>query len=683
MPRLNLLLIFCFLGPALIGQGKKKNKRKEVTFEESADRVIIQNLNGINTPYIEFSPAFYRNGLVFVTSRQRGGYYDPKLNTTYFELFYAKLNQEGTPFKPRPFSLELNSKYHEGPVSFTADENLMFFSRNNVQEGMLIKGKNGGGKIQIFQATRGIFDWENIQLLPFNSNDFNSMHPSINAEGNKLYFSSDRPGGFGGMDIYVAEFMNGKWMEPINLGPDINTPKNEVFPFIHPSGILIFSSDGHKGYGGLDLFLIDISKRKWGQLVNIGGPFNSNKDDFGFIMNPTSTQGFFSSNRDRGIGKDDIYYFTAPDGLEGVKVAKQIIARVTVVDAKDKSPLAGAKVRLFLQTADGRTKDGGIYDMELLPSADGENGFTMVESRRSETVLGAPEAILDKEGYAVLTLDPKKKYLLLIDKPGYKSLEYPLNINPTEAYYPVNIELERLDCITLYGTIKSEGYNNVIPNATIKVANSCSTEITTLSATVEGSFEYCLETNCKYMITASKRGFEDDVKQLTTISLRGSRSFNLDFKLPSSLKPKRDKKQLLEEGMVIYLEGITYDFNKSAIRKGAARDLEALAALMQKYKSIKVELGAHTDSRGTDEYNLALSKARAVYAKDYLSERGINSKRIQTKGYGESKLRNECKDGTRCSEKEHAYNRRIEVKILKINEEVDLVAFNADLKSKP
>lgn len=677
-----LSLILCATLSCSFGYGQKKRKAL-ADVQGLGDRVLVENLNDLNTPYIEFSPSYYREGIVFVTARQRGGFYDPKLGSTYFELFYAKLNENGKPYKPKPFSLEINTKYHEGPVSFTADANQMFFSRNNIQEGSLSKSKDGVGKVQLFEAKRGLFDWEGIRPLPFNSPEYNSMHPSTNADGTRLYFSSNRDGGFGGMDIYVAEKIDGKWTEPINLGPDINTPGNEVFPFMHPSGVLFFSSDGQQGFGGLDLFLIDISRRKWGELINMGSPFNSKEDDFGFTMNGTGTQGFFSSNREKGLGKDDIYIFNAPDGVEGIKVAKQVIARIEVRDQETKSSLAGAKIRLFEKAVDGSTKNGDLYEMELQPNGDGDNGFSLVKKRKTEANLGAPDAIIGKDGYAILTLDPKLQYRLFIDRAGYNNTELDLTLNPTEAYYPIEVLLEKINCIPLTGTIKSVGYNRIIPNASVKLASSCSDQVKVVTSDIEGNFNHCLEFNCRYLITATKLGFEDQTKELSTVNLRGSRSFDVDFQLNSMKSTVLDKpRNLLEDGTIIYLESIAYDFNKSAIRKGAARDLEALAALMQQYKSLKVELAAHTDSRGTAEYNQSLSETRALYAKDFLIEKGIIARRIQTKGMGESQLRNACTDGVSCTEEQHGFNRRIEVRILSVKEEIDLNVFNTALKSK-
>lgn len=675
---------FCFCLSLLFPFSAFAQSGNPTVVESVKDRVLVQNLRAINTPYLEFSPTFYREGIVFVTSRQRGGLYDPKLNTTYFELFYAKLNKEGTPYKPKPFSLEINTKYHEGPVSFSADANQMFFSRNQVVSEKRKSREKQIAKNQVYVARRGEYDWQDIQPLPFNDSHYNFMHPSLSADGKQLYFASDKPGGFGGYDIYVADQIDGEWMDPINLGPEINTPGNEVFPFIHPTGVLFFSSGGHTGFGGLDLFLIDISQRIWGELVNLGAPFNSSEDDFGLCINATGTQGFFSSNREGGEGKDDLYIFNAPDGLEGVKVAKQILARIFVKDAETGALLEGTKIRVFEKAQDGSPRHGDLYEVELQPtSGDAGSGFSIVERRRSTAVLGAPAAVVGTDGYAILSLDPGEQYLLFLEKEGYLSQEIDLNINPTKSFYPLEVIMEKNNCIHLTGRLRSQTYQKAIPNATIKIVSNCGNEVVVLRSDPRGDYEYCLQPECQYLISVSKLGFEDQTQKLSTERLGSSRSVAVNFSLPPAKATVIAQKQnLLKAGMTIYLEGIAYDFNKSAIRKGAARDLEALAVLLKQYPGIRVEVGAHTDSRGTDAYNLALSQTRALYAQDFLIEQGVAPQRITAKGYGETQLRNDCQDGISCTEKEHAYNRRIEVKILQISEEIDLNAFNQALKKQ-
>src|SRR5690606_30884883 len=146
------------------------------------------------------------------------------------------------------------------------------------------------------------------------------MHPSLSPDGMKLFFSSNMPGGYGGRDIYMSEKQGDTWSKPVNLGPEINSEKDEAFPFFHESGVLFFASEGHSGYGGLDLFMLDLSTRTWGKVINLGKPFNTPQDDFGMIVNTEGTSGYFSSNRDGGMGKDDIYFFDANGGLQGLNI---------------------------------------------------------------------------------------------------------------------------------------------------------------------------------------------------------------------------------------------------------------------------------------------------------------------------------------------------------------------------
>jgi outer membrane protein OmpA-like peptidoglycan-associated protein len=187
-----------------------------------------------------------------------------------------------------------------------------------------------------------------------------------------------------------------------------------------------------------------------------------------------------------------------------------------------------------------------------------------------------------------------------------------------------------------------------------------------LSSNLDGSFDYCLDLGCTYTILAEKYGYKPSQTQLSTENVRGSRSFSVSMHLVPNSEEVMSKP--LAEGTVIVMENIYYDFNKAAIRTSDARDLDALTRLMLKYPTMEVELGAHTDSRGTTEYNQQLSERRAEAAKEYLVRKGVAANRIRTKGFGESQVRNHCKDGVECTEKEHQFNRRTEVRVLKINE---------------
>ena len=320
-----ILLVLCsllFLPLSQAQQTSSKSKSKDKIYEKNEinPNVILKNATKVNTGDLEFSPVFYQNGIVYVSSRYKSGAIDKKIGETFFELFYSELDRNGTPLDPQDFSVNVNSQVHEGPVAFNRQGNLIYFTRNNMKKGVRKADSQGVTRLKIYEASKGAFDWEEVHELPFNNDEYSTCHPALSADGRRLYFTSDMPGGYGGFDLYFVERRGGTWSMPINLGPEINTPQNEVFPYIHESGTLFFSSTGHSGYGGLDIFMIDISGQTWSQVSNLGKPFNSERDDLGFILAPDGKYGFLTSDRTGGYGKDDIYRFELPEGLKGNRV---------------------------------------------------------------------------------------------------------------------------------------------------------------------------------------------------------------------------------------------------------------------------------------------------------------------------------------------------------------------------
>ena len=196
-------------------------------------------------------------------------------------------------------------------------ENIYFSRNNNEGNGKKATYTEGVSRLKIYTAQRkGEGSWAVPMELPFNENNSDACHPSISVDGDKLYFSSNRVGGYGGMDLYVSERVNGVWGKPTNLGQKINTPKNEVFPFVHADGTLFYSSNGLPGSGGLDIYYLKNSRQEGGLgvPVNLGVPFNSDKDDFGYIIDADMKNGYFTSSRSGGFGGDDIYAFNVPQG---------------------------------------------------------------------------------------------------------------------------------------------------------------------------------------------------------------------------------------------------------------------------------------------------------------------------------------------------------------------------------
>lgn len=649
-------------------QQSSKSKSSDKLYEKGTGKrsIALQNAKSINSNRYEFSPAFYQNGIVYV-SFHKNGPIDTNTGKPFFELFYAELDNQFLPQSGRSFSISINSQVHEGPVSFSRDNNLIYFTRNNLQGGIAKANSSGRVTLKIYEARRGQYDWEGIKALPFNNDEYSCQHPTLSADGNRLFFSSDMPGGYGGYDLYYVEKKNGDWSKPINLGPDVNSGGNEVFPFLHESGTLFFSTNGRGGEGGLDIFSIDISGNEWGKLTNLGTPLNSATDDLGFIINSESTRGYFASDRPGGSGSDDIYMFEA-DGPLINDNSPAINASIIAYDATTNERITNAGVRIFQQSEDGFMEGNDLYDVELLPSENGELRMKLVRKNASD--LGTPSMFTDVNGTVNTTMRQNKKYFILVTKDGYADGEMQYVTEDAAATPTIRVPLKTRTCTALDGLVTLKGYSTTVPNALIRIMNLTTNKEELLRTNANGGFDYCLPANSDYLVTAEKLGYESSSENISTKNLVGAQPLNLTLRLQPSVGEEEVVKEPIRKGSVILLENIYYDFNQYIIRKGAGEELDALAQLMTQYPSMEVELTAHTDSRGNDQYNLELSLKRAESAKRYLIQKGIRASRIKAKGLGETQIRNRCTDGVECSDDEHQYNRRTEVKVARIDEQV-------------
>ncbi|MEM1124304.1 MAG: hypothetical protein AAGJ18_27950, partial [Bacteroidota bacterium] len=267
-------------------------------------KVEVKNEQTVNTGVLEFSPAFYENGIVFISDNKAGQederYLDEDIDRKTVSIFLARRDEEGVLKAAVPFAQELTTKWHEGPLTFNRTNDKIFFSRNDFLDGKVKKARNGEVKQMIISAYMANGKWYNQKRLAFNDPEYDFVHPSINVDDNVLYFASDRPGGYGGMDLWKVEKSGDGWGEPINLGKGVNTSANEVFPFIHADGTLFFSSNGHGSTGGGDIFFSKTLDGEYAAPVNLGPKFNTDKDDFGFILDRDKRNGYFSSDRAGG-----------------------------------------------------------------------------------------------------------------------------------------------------------------------------------------------------------------------------------------------------------------------------------------------------------------------------------------------------------------------------------------------
>jgi len=648
-------------------------------------RIKLKNVKELNGGRLDFSPSYYQKGIVFVSNRPEGNdpeYVDKWFNTEFMNLYFA--DKEGDTFtEPVAFEGEINTRFHEGPVTFTRNGQRMYFTRNNFYKGKKGKDKKDIIRLKIYSADLTGNVWGNIKELPFNSEEYSVCHPTLSPDGSRLYFSSEAPGGYGGLDIYVSENKAGIWSAPKNLGENVNSAGNELFPFIHDDGTLYFSSNGHAGLGGLDIFSTvrsedeDIEEKDaWGLIQNVGKPFNSSVDDFGLILDVTGTSGYLTSRRDGGYGEDDIYSFVTPKGLrapEGIPIC--------VYDKATDQPISAATVTVD-QSLDGKimNRENGDLLLRLQPS-DTENDEYIIKLKSAASQLADLGGFAsDKEGLIDYMAFGEDSYYVTANKEGYKFSEMELSSYNIRALGDVDkciaIPMEKLPppppeeaCNKFTGIVKNKEYKNPVNKATVTFVNRCNGEQVEVITDASGKFDFCYECDCDYVLTGDKANFLGDKKPLSTFKIRCGDPLTETL----WLTPAMDKRgntladmdpDKLKPGSVIELRNIFYDFDKDYIRGDAKSDLEELVALLNKYPSMRVSIGSHTDARASDSYNIDLSQRRAQSAVDYLLSRGIRSDRLEAKGYGETRVRNKCKNDIWCSEYDHQRNRRTEFTII-------------------
>ncbi len=323
----------------------KKNDLRTLKFLENSDylekikntkvKYTLKSLS-VNSKDSDFAPSLYEKGLVFASARDSGtfiGNIHKWTNKPYLNLYKADTIGEGEYASPVQFSKELNGKTNESSTVFTKDGTKVYFTRNNSKNGNFVEDETGLSRLKIYSASLENGVWTNITELPFNSDTYSTANPSLSADEHTLYFASDMEPSYGASDIFKVEILDdGSFGTPENLGEIINTEARETFPFITTDNELFFASDGHPGLGGLDMYSF---KLDGDEVLNLGAPINSNKDDFSFILDEEKNIGFFASNRDGGVGDDDIYGFTyekleeEPEAIVISKINGTVIDKIT------------------------------------------------------------------------------------------------------------------------------------------------------------------------------------------------------------------------------------------------------------------------------------------------------------------------------------------------------------------
>ncbi len=463
-------------------------------WKQNPTRYVVKRMEKFNSRRSEFGPMLYGekyDQLYFASTRTPKGAGKDKDETTNAitgqrnnDLFLVKQDENGAWQAPIELEDEVNTEFDEGTPSFSKDGNTMYYT-------YCAQDPEGPRTSEIYISTRSSAKWGKGTRASIVKDSVTALgHPAISPDGKYLYFVSDAVGGYGGKDLFRARVVGNDFGPMENLGPDINTPGDEMFPYVRDSVTLYFASDGHPGMGGLDLFKATLdSTGKW-NVENMKAPINSSGDDFGITFAGKQEKGFFSSNRNDARGYDHLYSFEMPVitiFIEGI------------VSDVDENPIEDATVRIV-----------------------GRDGLN--------------EKVLAKK---------------------------------------------------------------------------------------DGKYKVELERDIRYVMMASARGYLNQNFELKTGPEEKNETYIVDFFLSPISKP-------------VVIENIFYDFDKATLRPESKKALDELIKMLNDNPNVTIELGAHTDRKGSDQYNERLAQRRAQSVVDYLIAGGIAKDRLEAKGYGES-----------------------------------------------
>ena len=465
-----------------------EGSQKALEWKKNPTRYVVKRMDKFNSRRGEFSPMLLGpdyDQLYFASSRSKDK--DQKISAITGQnnnnFYVIKKDEQGNWLQPEELEDEVNTEFDEGTPSFTPDGNTMYYT-------YCTQAPEGDRTAEIYMSSRSSAKWGKGSKVEILKDSVTALaHPSVSPDGRWLYFVSDAVGGQGGKDIFRAR-INGNDFGPMeNLGPEINTPGDEVFPYVRDSVTLYFASNGHPGMGGLDLFRATLDSTEHWHVENMRSPINSNGDDFGITFEGVHERGFFSSNRNDARGYDHLYSFELP--IITVKI------------------------------------EGIVFDVDEVP------------------IEGATVRIVGRDGLNAKVLTMKN-----------------------------------------------------------------------------GEYEVELERDIRYVMMASARGFLNQNFELKTGAEEKNETYIVDFYLSPITKP-------------VVIENIFYDFDKATLRPESKAALDEMIKMLNDNPNVTIELGAHTDRKGTDKYNEGLAQRRAQSVVDYLIEGGIAPDRLEAKGYGE------------------------------------------------
>ena len=445
----------------------------------SAQETVYEILNtSINSEFADLGVTYsINNSVIFASSKKKKSGRRTNNRQLSLELYHGLIAENGDIIQTDKFSNEINNKFFESDIAFTPDFKTIYFTWNNYYSALKSDDSAKWKTLYMFKGSiNENFQISNIRPLPFNSKEYSVRSPTVSKDGKKLYFISDMPGGFGETDIYVVDISNGiNFGAPKNLGPAVNSKNAELFPYIDENNTLYFSSDGHNGQGGLDIFKSEFIDGNYQQAENLQKPFNSKYDDFYFVINKASNSGYFTSNRAGGKGGVDIYAFK-----EKKEICTQSITILTL-DQSNLQALEKVTVSLFQDN-------------------------TLIEK----------QTIAKNSNYK-FNIECDKTYKMVAEKENYETAELSIT---TDDKYDVEtsktLKLTPVECVQLLsGTVVDSKTNLPIDQVTVSLfQNNRLLEKQTISK--NSNYKFNIECDKTYKIVAEKENYETAELSITT-----------------------------------------------------------------------------------------------------------------------------------------------------------------------
>lgn len=562
----------------------------------------------INSDKPSFAMGSFNDRFVFSSAgiNDHSGSSDLQSELTYLDIYVCDLDENGEAINAAPLEGRVNCDYHDGPAFFDATTQTMYVTRNNMKGGRPVYDKSGTANLRIYGFVWSDDEWLAAPDLPFNSTEYSAGHPTMDEQGSFMIFVSNMPGGYGGTDLYIA-FREGEgWTKPENLGPNINTEGNEMFPFVNAAGTLFFSSDGHAGLGGMDVF--SSAHRRMGRHIdfdppqNLGSPINSTADDFGLFCDRDNEVGYVSSNRG-GLGKDNIFRYKLKTFSHQV-VAANFTTRESVALAAKQITLTNTSTgRDSLMRLDetgsfrAMLKAGQNYEVYIGSGANRSNAPILafgVDAKLTETYRYLGSSEIDKAPLLAAGFIQERSLAMPVftfQEPKGMGIRERLNELKDKAKLLSNDEFEGLVMANLID--------------------------------------------------------ESELNSLVDFHAEATDSLNRAF---------REQR----------LNNLHFGFDSYAIRSAERQKIAALVSMLQDAPSAEVVIKAHTDSRGDENYNLLLSMRRAKSIEKAMIDRGIDPSRVRIAWLGARELLVDCETQP-CSAADHALNRRAEIVVFKVD----------------